>query len=105
MGLEKFYSEDDQPIYPGATNSYLREIPAVDTLGIPEEIARNPASLAIYVRDALAANRFALGEMEVKRRAIAFRASVLSSIDPELIASLPAEVQAEVREWASRLER
>ena len=109
-GFDKFFSDDDKPLYgnaplyPEATNSYLQGIPRVDDFGIPAELSKNPSRLATYVRDALSANKDSLVEMEVKRRAIAFRASVLSSIDPSLVATLAPEVQAEIQEWSKRLE-
>jgi hypothetical protein len=82
MGLEIFYPEGEKPIYPEDTDRYLSDIPLEDSLDIPADLARNPSKAAVYVRKTLAANRYTLRELEVKRRALAFRASVLSSLDP-----------------------
>jgi len=103
MGIERFYPEGRKPLYPEATGAYLEDIPREDSFDIAAELAKHPSRAAAYVNETLAANRYTLQELEAKRRAIAWRASVLSSLSPELLASLPPEVQAEVKEWARRL--
>jgi len=107
MGLKDIYKPELEPIYPATTDEYISSIPGTETYGIPRDLAERPGGLLSYVKQALEANREELRDLEVKRRAIAFRSSVLAELlytYPELMDNLPVEVRSEAEEWASRIQ-
>lgn len=107
MGLEEIYDPKLAIMYPEQTDAYVNGIPAEETFRTPDELAKNPSQLPSYIRQSLEANQDSLRQVELGRRAIAFRASIMAELilkHGDLLTDLPEEVQEQVKGWASRIE-
>ncbi|SRR6266550_1875515 len=101
-GFETIYSASHEPIYQDETDAYTKRIPAVKAFNTPSEYAKRPQA----IRQELKVMSEDLRLIEVKRRALAFGASVLKQLaaqHPEALEHLTDEERAQVHEWAGRI--
>ncbi|HSW37163.1 MAG TPA: hypothetical protein VLG37_02210 [Candidatus Saccharimonadales bacterium] len=101
-GLANIYPVGLVPLYPGATDHFLTDIPVVDTFNSVGEIVKQPAALGQRLERALEAFR----TIETSRQLIAYQGSTclrLVQEHPGIVANLPADVRAQVEELASRM--
>ncbi len=101
-------SQPPEPLYPLETALYLGDLPRQDPLGTHVELSRLAVtSLSQRIEQILAANREAERLIEVQRKAIAWRTSVLAALAegyPDRFAELPEHVRVDVNNQTNRLQ-
>jgi hypothetical protein len=104
MGIDAIYPAELEPLYPAATEAYLQDLPPVDThTTVVDYGTKRPPEAIAQILDLVTA---AARRIETDRRLIAYNGAVLKGMleqFPDLVAKLPEEKQAQVKDAASRI--